>query len=75
MKTKATKHILGDPRGLSVTSIKQDEWTKLFADDFNHINGIENFWRQANRQVRRYNGILKRHFHLYLKGCKWRFNH
>jgi transposase len=31
-----------------------------------HINGIENFWSQAKRQLRRYNGIPRRSFHLFL---------
>ena len=41
----------------------------------NHINGIENFWNQAKRQLRRYNGIPRAHFHLFLKECEWRFNY
>ena len=40
-----------------------------------HINGIENFWSQAKRHLRRYNGIPRQHFHLYLKECEWRFNY
>ena len=47
----------------------------LFADKQNHINGIENFWNQAKRHLRRFNGIPKEHFHLFLKECEWRFNH
>ncbi len=39
-----------------------------------HINGIENFWNQAKRHLRRYNGIPKANFHLFLKECEWRFN-
>ena len=31
--------------------------SKLFADKQNHINGIENFWNQAKRVLRKYNGI------------------
>jgi len=46
-----------------------------FVDRRNHINGIENFWSQAKRHLRRYNGIPKVNFHLYLKECEWRFNH
>ncbi len=46
-----------------------------FAQRHNHINGIENFWNQAKRHLRRYNGIPKAHFHLFLKECEWRFNH
>ena len=45
------------------------------ADRRNHINGIENFWNQAKRHLRRYNGIPKAHFHLFLKECEWRFNY
>jgi len=33
----------------------------------NHINGIENFWNQAKRHLRKFNGIPKAHFELYLK--------
>ena len=40
-----------------------------------HINGIENFWSQAKRHLRRYNGIPKGHFELFLKECEWRFNY
>jgi transposase len=48
--------------------------SRLFADKHNHINGIENFWNQAKRHLRKFNGIKKEHFHLYLKECEWRFN-
>ena len=44
-------------------------------DDRVHINGIENFWNQAKRQLRRFNGIPRAQFHLYLKECEWRFNY
>ncbi len=46
----------------------------LFADKHNHINGIENFWNQAKRHLRKFNGVPKTHFHLFLKECEWRFN-
>ena len=48
--------------------------SKLFADKNNHINGIENFWNQAKRHMRKFNGIPKKHFPLFLKECEWRFN-
>ena len=48
--------------------------SKLFADKKNHINGIENFWNQAKRHMRKFNGIPKHHFGLFLKECEWRFN-
>lgn len=41
----------------------------------NHINGIENFWNQAKRHLRKYNGIPKEHFPLFLKECEFRFNY
>ena len=46
-----------------------------FVEEKNHINGIENFWNQAKRHLRRYNGIPKTHFHLFLKEYEWRINH
>ena len=48
--------------------------SKLFADKHNHINGIENFWNQAKRHMRKFNGVPREHFGLYLKECEWRFN-
>ena len=49
--------------------------SKLFADKQNHINGIENFWNQAKRVLRKYNGIPRKNFHLFLKECEFRFNY
>ena len=48
--------------------------SKLFADKRNHINGIENFWNQAKRHMRKFNGVPREHFGLFLKECEWRFN-
>jgi transposase len=48
--------------------------SKLFADRHNHINGIENFWNQAKRHMRKFNGIPRQNFGLFLKECEWRFN-
>jgi transposase len=45
-----------------------------FALGRNHINGIENFWNQAKRVLRKYNGIPKDNFPLFLKECEFRFN-
>ena len=47
---------------------------KLFAAGKNHINGIENFWNQAKRHLRKFNGVPQKHFPLFLKECQWRFN-
>ena len=48
--------------------------SELFADRRNHINGIENFWNQAKRHLRKFNGIKKDNFYWFLKECEWRFN-
>jgi transposase-like protein len=40
----------------------------------NYINGIESFWSQAKRHVRKFNGVPKEHFGLFLKEREWRFN-
>ena len=47
---------------------------ETFAKKQNHINGIENFWNQAKRHLRKYNGIPKNSFYFFLKECEWRFN-
>lgn len=47
----------------------------LFAAGKNHINSIENFWNQAKRVLRKYNGIPKESFPLFLKECEFRFNY
>jgi transposase len=49
--------------------------SRLFADKKNHINGIENFWNQAKRVLRKYNGIPRKNSFLFLKECAFRFNH
>ena len=48
--------------------------SKRFAEQRNHINGIENFWNQAKRHLRRFNGIKSENFYWFLKECEWRFN-
>ncbi|MFW9303093.1 IS1595 family transposase [Glaesserella parasuis] len=47
---------------------------ELFAVKQNHINDIENFWNQAKRILRKYNGIDRKSFPLFLKECEFRFN-
>ena len=39
------------------------------------IDNIESFWSQCKRHLRRYNGIPRHNFHLFLKECEWRFNY
>ena len=49
--------------------------SKVFVSEHgHHINGIENFWNQAKRHLRRFNGIPKDSFYWFLKECEWRFN-
>ena len=48
--------------------------SKAFADRQNHINGIGNFWNQAKRVLRKYNGTDRKSFPLFLKECEFRFN-
>ena len=61
---------------LDVSEFKHERinHSKLFADKHNHINGIENFWNQAKRHLRKFNGVPKKNFRLFLKECEWRFN-
>jgi len=61
---------------LDVSSFKQYRMrcSTLFSDQKSHINGVENFWNQAKRHMRRFNDVPKAHFHLFLKECEWRFN-
>lgn len=54
---------------------KQVNHSESYVDGQNHINGIENFWNQAKRVLRKYNGIPRKHFHLFLKECEFRFNY
>lgn len=49
--------------------------TELVTSEGNHINGIENFWNQAKRVLRKYNGIPRQSFPLFIKECEFRFNY
>ena len=48
--------------------------SRYFTQGRNHINGIENFWSQTKRHLRRYNGIPRKDFHIFMAECEWRFN-
>ena len=48
--------------------------SKLFANNRNHINEIENFWNLAKRHMRKYEGIKSDNFYWFLKECEWSFN-
>jgi len=54
--------------------VRIDHETHLCEPGGRHINGIENFWNQAKRHLRRFNGVPKSSFLLFLKECEWRFN-
>lgn len=45
-----------------------------FADETNHINGIESFWSSAKRRLQKFNGLPSHTFYLHLKECEYRFN-
>ena len=53
--------------------INHDE--KFSDEKRNHINGIENFWGYAKMKLKRYHGVSRSHFFLYLKEIEYRFNH
>lgn len=48
---------------------------ELVSQEGKHINGIENFWNQAKRVLRKYNGIPRQSFPLFIKECEFRFNY
>jgi len=45
------------------------------AQGLNHLNGIENLCNQSTRVLRKYDGINKKYFHVFLKECEVRFNY
>ena len=69
-------HCLGARSLLDVSDFKhyRINHSKLFADNQNHIHGIEHFWNQAKRHMRQFKGVPKVNFALFLKECEWRFN-
>ena len=52
---------------LDVSDFKQSRIShfKLFADKQNHITGIEKFWNQTKRHMRKYTGVPRDHFPLF----------
>ena len=40
----------------------------------NHINGIENFWGYAKTKLKRYYGISRMYYYLYIKEMEFKFN-
>jgi transposase len=47
----------------------------IFAQQLNHINGVESFWSLAKRRLARFCGVPRRTFYLHLKETEFRFNH
>lgn len=43
--------------------------SELFTVKENYTNGIENFWSHERRILRKYNGINRKNFPLFLKEC------
>jgi transposase len=71
------KEVWAEPMSSSAISAFQHyriNHTKLFADRQTQINGIENFWNQTKRHMRKFNGVPRAHFLVVLKECEWRFN-
>jgi transposase len=46
-----------------------------FANGYNHINGIENFWGLCKVRLAKFRGIHKHKFYLHLKECEFRYNY
>jgi len=46
-----------------------------FARGKNQINGIESFWSFTKSRMKKFNGIKKDKFLLYLKESEWRWNY
>ncbi len=60
-------------RGYNVQDVSEFKhyrinYSKLFANKRNYINGIESFWNQAKRHMRKFNGILAKYFPLGFAG-------
>lgn len=39
-----------------------------------HIDTIENFWKRSERYMKKYKGIAKENFPLFMKECEWQYN-
>jgi len=46
-----------------------------FAQQTNHINGIESFWSHSKRRLSKFCGVSRKTFYLHLKESEFRFNH
>lgn len=61
---------------LDVSELKryQINRSKLFASKTTQINGIDNFWNQAKRHLRRFNDIPNQNVPFFLKKGDWSFS-
>lgn len=50
------------------------EHDENYVEGSTHINGIEGFWSYAKERFRKYHGIKKNNYPLYLKEMEFRFN-
>ncbi len=64
----------GRAQGITPLHHFMNNHSRLFADRHNHINGIENFWNQAKRHMRRFIGVPEAQSGLYSKESKSRIN-
>ena len=43
--------------------------------DLHQIDRIDDFWDRMKWHLRRFNGVPRQHFYLFLKECEWRYNY
>jgi len=48
--------------------------SKRFVKKHKHMNGIEHFWNQAKRHLRKFTGASRYHVNVFLKECEWWVN-
>ena len=66
-----------EDQALDVNEFYQERVSQVAdADEAKYsIGESENFWNQTKRMLRKYNGIPKSTFPLFLKECEFRFNY
>ena len=80
-KIKLDSFVYADSRSYNALDVSEFKYLRInHSKGFtwgknNHINGIENFWSQSKRTLRKYNGIDKKNFPLSLKECEFRINY
>jgi hypothetical protein len=74
VRSRSTRATSRQPQRASAAAAPQAKCHSKRFSKQEPINGIENVWNQAKRHLRRFNGIPKQHFHLFLREREWRFN-